>query len=67
MIVFSSYISQWQIGHFMDIQSKKKNIEHSWHQLCYYLKSLHEYINSLTFGSVIKGKESPSNLSKQNT
>ena len=26
MIVFSSYISQWQIGHFMDIQSKKKTL-----------------------------------------
>ena len=68
MIVFSSYISQQQIRHFMDIQSKKKkNNEHHWHQLFYYLKSLHEFINSLTFESVIKGKESPSNLSKQST
>ena len=57
-----------QLSYFMDIQSKrKKNNEHHWHQLFYYLKSLHEYINSLTFESVIKGKESPSNLSRENT
>ena len=31
MIVFSSYISQQQIGHFMDIQSKKK--KEQWTQL----------------------------------
>ena len=61
------FATPWKAARQASFKTKQKSNEHQWHQLFYYLKSLHEYISSLTFESVIRGKESPSNLSKQNT
>ena len=65
--VISDSATPWKAARQASCKTKQKSNEHQWHQLFYYLKSLHEYISSLTFESVIKGKKSPSNLSKQNT